>query len=280
MKFRIVMDSAGELTDDLKGKEEYAIVPFTIRLGEEDIIDDGHISTLELVRKIAACPTCAKTACPSPDAFRDAFEAVEADHYYGITISGNLSGSFQAATVGMNMFLEDHPDAKIHIFDSKSTSVKETMIVLMVKELEEQGLPFEEIVEKTEAMIYNADTYFTLDNLETLRKNGRLSKMKGLAATLLKIKPICFGNKDGEIEQIGQARGSNKALLKMVEMIAKNTVDPENKVLGISHTNCHERAVMVRDAILSRIKVKEVVMVETAGLSTSYANDGGIIVVI
>jgi DegV family protein with EDD domain len=154
------------------------------------------------------------------------------------------------------------------------------MIVLMVKELEEQGLPFEQIVEKTEAMIYNADTYFTLDNLETLRKNGRLSKMKGLAATLLKIKPICFGNKDGEIEQIGQARGSNKALLKMVEMIAQKTVDPENKVLGISHTNCHERAVMVRDAILSRIKVKEVVMVETAGLSTTYANDGGIIVVI
>ena len=201
MKFRIVMDSAGELTDDLKGKEEYTTVPFTIRLGDEEIIDDGHISTLELVRKIAACPTCAQTACPSPDAFRDAFEAVEADHYYGITISSNLSGSFQAATVGMNMFLEDHPDAKIHIFDSKSTSVKETMIVLMVKDLEEQGLPFEEIVEKTEAMIYDADTYFTLDNLETLRKNGRLSKMKGLAATLLKIKPICFGRSNRSVRQ-------------------------------------------------------------------------------
>ena len=71
MKFRIVMDSAGELTDDLKGKEEYTTVPFTIRLGDEEIIDDGHISTLELVRIIAACPTCAQTACPSPDAFRD-----------------------------------------------------------------------------------------------------------------------------------------------------------------------------------------------------------------
>ena len=63
-------------------------------------------------------------------------------------------------------------------------------------------------------------------------------------------------------------------------MIAQRTVNPHNKVLGISHTNCHERAIMVRDAILSKIKVKEVVMVETAGLSTTYANDGGIIVVI
>ena len=104
--------------------------------------------------------------------------------------------------------------------------------------------------------------------------------MKGLAASLLKIKPICFGNKDGEIEQIGQARGSNKALIKMVDMVVANTVNPEQKVLGISFTNCHDRAIMVRDAILSKIHIREVVMVETAGLSTTYANDGGIIVVI
>ena len=278
MAFKVIGDSCCDFTKLQMKKGNVVRVPMSVIIGGVEYRDDGRRTQEEWIKLIKEDPGYPQSACPSPEEFMNAFDE-KCDNYV-VTLSSKLSGVYNSAMVAKDMFEDEHEDAKIHIFDSKSTSVKETMIVLMVKELEEQGLPFEEIVEKTEAMIYNADTYFTLDNLETLRKNGRLSKMKGLAATLLKIKPICFGNKDGEIEQIGQARGSNKALLKMVEMIAKNTVDPENKVLGISHTNCHERAVMVRDAILARIKVKEVVMVETAGLSTTYANDGGIIVVI
>ena len=279
MKFRVAMDSAGELQEAFKGKDEYRIVPLTLMIGDEEIIDDGTIDQKVLIKKIADSPTCAKTACPSPEAYFREYDC-GAEHVYGVTISAELSGSFQSAVIARDMYLDKYPDAKIHVFNSRSTSVGETMIVHMITKMEEEGIPFDEIVETIEAWNDEKLTYFTLDNLETLRKNGRLSRLKALAATVLKIKPICIGNHEGIIEQIDQARGSNKALIKMVDHIVEGTANPEGKLLGISHCNCYERAVMVRDAILKRMHVKEVILQETGGLSTVYANDGGIIVVI
>ena len=279
MKFRVAMDSAGELQEAFKGKDEYRIVPLTLMIGDEEIIDDGTIDQKVLIKKIADSPTCAKTACPSPEAYFREYDC-GAEHVYGVTISAELSGSFQSAVIARDMYLDKYPDAKIHVFNSRSTSVGETMIVHMITQMEAEGVPFDEIVETIEAWNDEKLTYFTLDNLETLRKNGRLSRLKALAATVLKIKPICIGNHEGIIEQIDQARGSNKALIKMVDHIVEGTANPEEKLLGISHCNCYERAVMVRDAILKRMHVKEVILQETGGLSTVYANDGGIIVVI
>ncbi len=279
MKYRVAMDSAGEFTEEQKGREEFVLVPLTLMIGDESIVDDGTLEQLEIVKKIAASPTCPKTACPSPEAYRAAFDC-GAKHIYGVTISGNLSGSYQSAIVGRDMYLEDHPDAKIHVFDSCSTSVGETILVMKIEELEAKGLPFEEIVREVEALRDEKSTTFVLDNLETLRKNGRLSRMKALAAQILKIKPICAGTLEGEIIQIDQARGINKALVKMVQYVCEKTKNPENKILAISFVNCRERALMVRDAILERINVKGVLLMETGGLSTVYANDGGIIVVI
>ena len=279
MKYRVAMDSAGEFTEEQKGREEFVLVPLTLMIGDESIVDDGTLEQLEIVKKIAASPTCPKTACPSPEAYRAAFDC-GAEHIYGVTISGNLSGSYQSAIVGRDMYLEDHPDAKIHVFDSCSTSVGETILVMKIEELEAKGLPFEEIVREVETLRDEKSTTFVLDNLETLRKNGRLSRMKALAAQILKIKPICAGTLEGEIIQIDQARGINKALVKMVQYVCEKTKNPENKILAISFVNCRERALMVRDAILERINVKGVLLMETGGLSTVYANDGGIIVVI
>ena len=252
MKYRVVMDSAGEFTESQKGREEFVLVPLTLMIGEETIIDDGTLDQLEIVKKIAASPTCPKTACPSPEAYREAFDC-GAEHIYGVTISGNLSGSYQSAVIGRDMYLEDHPDAKIHVFDSCSTSVGETILVMKIEELEAKGVPFEEIVREVEALRDEKSTTFVLDNLETLRKNGRLSRMKALAAQILKIKPICAGTLEGEIVQIDQARGINKALVKMVQHVAEKTRNPENKILAISFVNCRERAVMVLTGFILKL---------------------------
>ena len=123
-------------------------------------------------------------------------------------------------------------------------------------------------------------TYFVLENLETLRKNGRLSKVKAFVASALKIKPVMGSTPEGTICQLDQARGINKALVKMVDYIVSGAENTENKVLAISHCNCRERAEMVRDAILEKIQVKDSILLDTAGVSSMYANDGGVIVVL
>lgn len=277
MKYRIVMDSAGELPPELEGRAEFAIVPFTLIVNGNEITDDGHMSQRELVREIALDPDCPRTACPSPEAFVRELDP-EAEHNFLLTISAELSGSYQSAYIAMNMFLEDHPDAKIHVFNSTSTSVGELLVLLKIVELEEAGVPFDELIPEVEAFGRSKNTLFVLDNLETLRKNGRLGGLKAAAAAVLKIKPICYGTVEGAIGQLDQARGMGKALVKLAGHVVERTKDPEKRILGISYCNCRDRAEIVRDELVKRMKVKDVILLPTGGLSSVYANDGGIIV--
>ena len=156
----------------------------------------------------------------------------------------------------------------------------ETLIGLKIQELEEKGLSFEEVVKQTEDYILSQDTWFVLENLDTLRKNGRLGTVKALVATALKIKPVMGSTDEGTIVQLDQARGMKKALVKMVDSIEeKKSSDPQEHMVGIAHCNCLQRAEMVKEEIIKRLPFKDVVLVNTAGVSTMYANDGGIIVV-
>ena len=141
-------------------------------------------------------------------------------------------------------------------------------------------MDFEQVIEAVEAYIESQNTYFVLENLETLRKNGRLSNLKAFVASALKIKPVMGSTPEGTIVQLDQARGINKALMKMVDYVAEKAVGSEDKVLAISHCNCNARAEIVKEAILERISVKDVVILDTAGVSSMYANDGGVIVVL
>ena len=111
-------------------------------------------------------------------------------HIYVVTLSGNLSGSYNSAMVGRQMYLEEDESKQIYVMDSCSASCGETQLALLAASLEEQGLPFEEVVSRLEAFRSEMNTYFVLDNLETLRKNGRLSGIKALVASTLSIKPV------------------------------------------------------------------------------------------
>ena len=168
--------------------------------------------------------------------YRAAFDC-GAEHLYAITLSAELSGSYNSAVLGMNLFLENHPDAKVHVFNSCSASVGETLIAKKIAEYEEAGLDFEAIIEKVDEFILHMHTYFVLESLDNLRKNGRLSAVKALVATALNIKPVMGATDQGVITQLGQARGMQKALRLMAETIAAELEHPEEKVLGLVHCN-------------------------------------------
>ena len=141
-------------------------------------------------------------------------------------------------------------------------------------------MPFEEVVSAVERYIEGQHTYFVLENLDTLRKNGRLTGIKSIVASALNIKPVMGSTPKGTIYQLGQARGIKRALVKMADCIKRDAEDPAGKILAIAHCNCPERAAEVKDLLLERLKVKASFIVDTAGISTMYANDGGIIVVL
>ncbi len=279
MSYKIVIDSCGEFLDQWKGDDRFQSVPLTLTVGSENIVDDENFNQADFLQKIAACPECPKSACPSPEKYRKAFDC-DADRIYCVTLSSELSGSYNSAVLGANLLHEEKKDKKIHIFNSCSASIGQTLIGMKIVECEEAGLPFEDVISIVNKYIEEEHTFFVLENLETLRKNGRLSRVKALVATALKIKPIMGSTPEGTICQLDQARGMNKALVKMVDKIMEATENSENKVLAISHCNSLKRANMLKEAIQERMKLKDIIILDTAGVSSMYANDGGIIVAV
>ena len=163
------------------------------------------------------------------------------------------------------------------MIDSESASGGETQLVLKLMELEKAGLSFEEIVKQIESYRDSVHTYFVLDNLETLRKNGRLSGIKAVVASTLNIKPVMIGVK-GEIAQKSQSIGIKKALARMAALAAAEVEKSEERRLIITHCNEFSRAELVKNLILAERKFKECIVMDTRGISSMYANDGGVIV--
>lgn len=279
MRYKIVVDSCCELPEEYKKDPRFEIVPLALEVGADRIWDDETFDQAEFLRKVAACPECPKSACPSPERYMKAYET-EAEHVYVVTLSANLSGSHNSAVLGKSLYIEQYGEKQIHVVDSCSASCGETQIALKAMEYEEQGLSFEVIVDKLEQFRNSMHTYFVLDNLETLRKNGRLTGVKALVASTLNIKPVMAGTREGTIEQIGQGIGIKKALQKMADAVAKNVTNAQERVLMITHCNNAERAQSMKKLILDRISVKDVLVMDTAGVSSMYANDGGVIVTI
>lgn len=279
MDYVIVMDSCGERTEAMRADERIISAPLTMQVDDYAFVDDDSFDQADFLQKIAASPNCPKSACPSPDYYKKAFEKAT-ERAYAVTLSAELSGSCNSAVLARDLLEEEGSGLQVHVFNSRSASIGETLITAKIQECEAAGMPFEELVETVEAYIDGQNTYFVLENLETLRKNGRLSDIKAFFASALKIKPVMGATPQGTIIQLDQARGINKALVKMVDYIVEQVENPAEKILALSHCNCPERGRMVLEAITKRIPVRDVIFLDTAGISTMYANDGGVIVVI
>jgi len=279
MSYFVAIDSCGELTEEMKESGHFGNVPLTIDVDGYEIIDDESFDQADFLRRAAASPNAPHSACPSPELYQEAFDR-DVDHVYAVTLSAELSGSYNSARLGRKLALEEHPDRKIHVFNSRSASIGETLIGLKIRECEEQKMPFSKVVSTVEKYIESQTTWFVLESLEALRKNGRLSHLKAKVASILNIKPVMTSTPSGNISQLTQCRGINKALSAMVENIAATVKDPAKRRLAISHCNCPQRAIMVRNALLERFKPQEVIILDTQGISSLYASDGGIIVVV
>ena len=281
MNYKIIVDSCGELTYRMKKSGVYETASLSMEVDGDIIVDDENFDQADFLRRVEASPECPKSSCPSPERYMELYGGDE-ERVYAVTLSSELSGSYNSAQLGRKLWMEEHGESgkKIYVFNSRSASVGETLIGLKIQECEENGLGFEETVSTVESYIEEQHTYFVLENLDTLRKNGRLTGIKSFVASALNIKPVMGSTPEGTICQLGQARGMKRALAKMADQIVKEGKTTKDKILAIAHCNCPERAREVERMLLDKIRVKDSFIVDTAGISTMYANDGGIIVVL
>lgn len=278
MKYKIIADSCCEFPEEYRNDNRFVNVPLGLEVNGEYLLDDDSFDQKVFLQKVALSPKCPRSCCPSPEKYLRAYET-DAEQIFVFTLTSKLSGSYNSAVVAKSLYEEKYGSKNIFICDSYSASVGELQLALKASKWCEEGKPFEEICRKLMEFRDKMKLYFVLDNLETLRKNGRITNVKSLVASTLSIKPI-MGAKEGEIVQLGKAVGMKKALAKIADMIHNELGDAGDRSLMISHCNCPERAESVKKLLLEKCTFQEVRILEMAGVSTMYANDGGVIITV
>ena len=276
----ILADSCCDLSPELLKKTQAKIAPLTITIDNTHYVDDGTVDIPPYLAAMKASKNPVRSACPSPDLYAEDIRATEGDCFI-VTLSAKLSGSHNAASLGVQLAQEDIPEKKVHVFDSESASAGETYIALMIHDLIAAGKSFEQIVELVEEKIRSMHTLFVLDSLDNLVKNGRISRTVALLANVLSIRLLMSDDGHGAIKNISKARGIKGALGQMVETCRKHTegLAAASQRLVISYCNCPERARQVRDMIREKCPaIGEIILTPTSALSSMYANDGGIVI--
>lgn len=275
MRYKIIGDSCLDLTKEMRKDPCYSMIPLTLMVGERHFVDDETFDQKEFIKVVKEYPDCPKSACPSPEMFKEAY-CCEEENVFVITLSAALSGSYNSAVLAKSLYEEECGKKNILVLDSKSASSGQLNIAMYIRELCDQGLEFDEICEKAAAYRDRMNTYFVLESLDTLKKNGRLTGLQAFFATKLNIKPV-MGADNGTIIKLDQARGIQKALQRMAEIAVKEAGTTKDKRLVIAHCNAPERAQSMKEKLCSMAEFKEVVITDTCGVSTVHANDGGVI---
>jgi DegV family protein with EDD domain len=276
MPVKIVADSCCDLNQSLIEQMNIKIASLTIQLEGQVYRDDEHLDIDQFIVNMKASSEAPKTACPSPKEFMDAYEGEES--VFVVTLSSALSGTYKSAILAKDMFLEEAHKKFIHVFDSFSASVGETLISLKISEMAKKGLEDSQIVEKVNEYINGMKTFFMLETLENLVKAGRISPLIAKVTSILNVKPIMAGTEEGSIKVHEKVIGGKRAFKRFVEVIGEEEANLEDRVLGIAHCNCLEKAIEFKNEVLKRYNFKDIIIVKTAGISTVYANEGGLII--
>lgn len=273
MDQRIVVDSCCDVTPELCEEFNITSVPLTITLGERNITDDENIDLPQFMEDMHSCKSRIGSAAPPPILFKEAF--MEAQTSYTVTISSNLSASYSSAVMGKDMAQEE--GAVVHVFDSKSASAGEVLIALKTGEMIKAGKQHSEIIASIEGFIKQMKTYFVLENIDNLLKNGRINKITGTIITVLGIKPIMGSDGDGNIALYSHARGEKQIIERLTDTIKKSDRNFEGQSMVIAHCNNPGLAERLMNEIKRRFPFREIHIVPTKGISSMYANNKGLI---
>lgn len=276
MKWNIVADSSCDLKE-LKALTEdtgYERVPLKIISGDYEFVDDGLNDPKELMDMLHESKNSSSSACPAPQEWADAF--TKADYTLAITLTSGLSGSYNSALTAKAMVEEEYPDKKIFILDSLSAGPELSLLVYKANELIHQGLEFEEICEKLTEYHENTHLMFMLSNLDTLVKNGRVSKVTAAMVGVMKIRLVGKASEEGTLEVLEKCRGFKKAVTEILARLA-NAGFRDGRLI-IAHMFNEKEAMTLAKAIHVSFPNAHISMMETSGLCSYYAEEKGILI--
>ncbi|HEM3333756.1 TPA: DegV family protein [Streptococcus suis] len=274
-KWKIVADSGCDYRQlaNLAPDTEFISVPLTIQVGEQAFVDDANLDIDHMMEVMEASKSAAGSACPSTQAYQAAFEGAE--NIIVVTITGGLSGSFNAARVARDMYIEEHPNVNIHLIDSLSASGEMDLLVDEINRLIGAGLDFSQVVEAITHYREHSKLLFVLAKVDNLVKNGRLSKLVGTVVGLLNIRMVGEASAEGKLELLQKARGHKKSVTAAFEEMKKAGYDGGRIVMA--HRNNAKFFQQFSELVKASFPTAVIDEVATSGLCSFYAEEGGLL---
>lgn len=272
MKFKIVADSSSDLLT-LSGVP-YESVPLKIITKDKEYTDDATLNVEEMVENLRRQTAPTGTSCPNVHDWISAFG--DAQMIFAITITSNLSGSYNACRQAAEMYMEENPGSKVCVLDSLSTGPEIRLIVEFLRDAILAGEAFEAIEEKVRAYMQKTHLMFSLQSLANLARNGRVSHAVAKIASVLGICIVGKASDEGTLEPLHKCRGEKSALKTMYKTM-KEMGFAGGKV-RISHCLNEKGAQMVADMIRADFPDADIAMDCAKGLVCYYAEKGGMLI--
>ena len=272
MKRIIVSDSSSNIFA-IPGAA-YTTVPMKVIFGGKEYVDTPDLDVKEMVDDLRQHKGKSGSSCPNVQEWLDAFG--DADEIFGLTISKNLSGSYNSAKQAAEIFKQENPDKKIFIFDTLTAGPQQAMLIEKISQLIQEGHDFETVTEK--ALDYHNHTHilFCLESMNNLARNGRVNPAVAKIAGLLGIR-ACGSAPNGFITAEQKPRGMKKAMVTLVQMMADRGLQDGNLV-RVAHCFGLEQANALKEATLAKYPNVRFVIEPTTALCSFYAEEGGLMI--
>ena len=282
MGIKIITDSSCDLPREYVDDNNIEVISLVLNLNGQIIKDDlgKTLSYKDFYQKMrdGATPT---TSQVNAHEFEEAFSKhiKNGDSIIYISISASLSGTFNSANIAKNNLLEEYPEAKIELVDSLSASIGQGLLVLKACEMRDNGASIEEIVEWIEENKRKVIHTILIDDLNHLKRGGRISGATATIGGLLNIKPSAYLDDEGKLAQGERIKGKKKALRFLANEVKERAIDSENEVLYICHGDCQEEAESLRDIIEQEVKFKNVIINYVGNVIGAHTGPGALAVI-
>ncbi|GAA5417477.1 degV domain-containing protein spr0652 [Paraliobacillus ryukyuensis] len=278
MQIQLMTDSSADLPKDLKQKLQIITIPLFVHFGNEQYTGEA-LDTVTLLEKIEASNTLPRSSAPGPHEYYQAFKACPIDKpIILLGVSEGISSAYNHAKMGRNMLLEEEPNRKIAVINTKTASPGLILLLNEAADKIAEGYGYEQLVTHLEDRVDHTITLFVLRTLDNLIRGGRLDKVKGAIAKTLNIKLLLHASDEGKVEVLEKVRGDKKALRHFVDQIGDYISNAENKVLAMTHCNAKERAEDVLQQIKQKYSFKQIILSDVGPVIATHTGEGGLVI--
>lgn len=278
MAFTIFVDGSSNLPGRILKELDLTILPCSYTVNGNPSTYNGNLDSFDaheyydMLRQGGKVQTSLLNTQLFLDHFRPEVEQGRDVLYF--SMSSGISGTFQAGRIAAEELMEEFPDRTVRVIDSLGSGFGTGLMACKAADLRAEGKSAKEVADFMDADADNMLQFFTVDDLNFLKRTGRVSGATAMIGTVLNIKPVLWGDPTGHITARGKHRGRKKALAAIVEEYRNSVVDAENQRIAISHGDCEEEARQLADMICAIAPPKELIIAPHEPFTGAHVGPG------